>query len=97
MLSPLLGHYCTAGMKIPCESGHYCPERGLKSQSECEAGFYCSTVTSQHQMCHPGNYSEARATECTPCQPGTEASFEMTALHRLTEISLNQHQFEKFN
>ena len=81
MLTPLKGHFCTAGMKTPCQPGYYCELRGLDHQRECEAGYFCSTVTEIQLSCPPGNYSEAKALQCIPCQPGTEASFEMIALH----------------
>ena len=81
MLTPLKGHFCTSGMRFSCESGHYCELRRLNHQRECEAGYFCSTVTEIQLACPSGKYSQAKATECTPCQPGTEASFEISSLH----------------
>ena len=79
MVLSLKGHFCTSGMKMPCQPGYYCPERRLSNQLKCEAGYYCSIVTENHQMCHPGSYSEAKATECSSCQPGTEGGSEISA------------------
>ena len=62
---------------MACDKGYYCHKMGMNSQTECEAGHACPTVTQIQFACDPGYYSEARKTECTPCKTGYEGGFQV--------------------
>ena len=73
-LSSIKGYFCANGIKVACDSGYFCGGEGLAIQSECKAGYECPNSLLQ-EYCNPGYFSEAKATVCTPCPPGTKASF----------------------
>ena len=59
---------------MTCGPGYFCGGEGLAIQSECKAGYQCPNSLLQ-DFCNPGYFSKAKATVCTPCPPGTKASF----------------------
>ena len=65
------GHYCPAGIPIPCPKGTYDVFGGLKAVlecSDCPAGKYCPGLanTAANLTCAAGWYCEGGASSATP-------------------------------